>query len=356
MPHIEALAKCLITWFDKERAHLPVPGRNETDPYAIWIAEIMLQQTQVTTVWPYYNKWMDRFPTVQALAEANQDEVLKSWEGMGYYSRARNLHAAARRVVDEYAGVLPASSSELIKLPGIGPYTAASIASLAFDEVVSLVDGNVLRVYARLMCFDEDISRARSKTTIKTALQEHISKQRPGAFNQAIMDLGRAICTPRDPKCTDCPLQTMCCALEAGEVESYPVKPRSKGVPHYHIVIGLIEKDGQYLIQRRPEEGLLGGLWEFPGGKIRPGEQEIDALHREIQEETDLEVMVEEKIATIRHAYTHFKITMTAYQCKWVAGEAQMNAATENQWVTPEAFNRFAFPKANLKILEKFRT
>lgn len=354
MSKTDPLAQNLIDWFHKERAHIPVPGRHEKDPYAIWVAEIMLQQTQVTTVWPYYRSWMKKYPDVQSLAKASQDEVLKSWEGLGYYSRARSLHKAAGVVVDQYGGELPKESIELIKLPGIGPYTAASIASLAFNEVISLIDGNVLRVYSRLECIEEDISHNQTKDLIRGQLQERISDEAPGTFNQAIMDLGRVICTPKQPSCLDCPLKSHCSAFRAGTMESYPVKQKKKEVPHYNIVIGLIEKEGLYLIQRRPEKGLLGGLWEFPGGKVDSGESEQEALVREIREETSLQVRVKDRIARVNHAYTHFKITMTAFTCEWVSGEAQTHAATENTWVKPEQFGDYAFPRANLKVLEKF--
>ena len=333
---------------------MPVPGRHERDPYAIWVAEIMLQQTQVTTVWPYYENWMKKYPTIEVLAEASQDEVLKSWEGLGYYSRARNLHAAAKQIIESYDGKLPNNSNELLKLPGIGAYSAAAIASLAFNEVISLIDGNVLRVYARLVCLDEDISRNKTKTSVQQALQAAISVERPGIFNQALMDLGRVVCTPKQPDCVNCPLSNNCRAYHSNQVQAYPITPKKKTPPHYQIVIGLIERDGKYLIQRRPEDGLLGGLWEFPGGKIEAGETKIAALQREIAEETSLQVKIGKKIDTIQHAYTHFRITMTAYLCTWVDGEAKTNAATENRWVRPDKFSDHAFPKANLKILQKF--
>lgn len=345
----------LLGWFDEERADVAVPGRNEHDPYAIWVAEIMLQQTQVTTVWPFYTRWMQKYPDVKALARANQDEVLKNWEGLGYYSRARNLHAAAGVVVHELDGKLPASYKDWIKLPGIGEYTAASIASLAFGEPIALIDGNVLRVYSRYKMIDDDVTRSKTKRVIREELQQIIPVERPGVFNQALMDLGRVICTPNKPQCKKCPLDSSCAALANGRVADYPVKAKRKETPHYSIVIGLIEKEGKFLIQRRPEAGLLGGLWEFPGGKIEKGESDQSALHREIMEETSLRVNVGEKITTIKHAYTHFKITMTAYRCSWIEGKAKTHAATENRWVTRDQFQHFAFPKANLKVLEQLQ-
>jgi len=330
-----------------------VPGRGDSNPYAVWVAEIMLQQTQVTTVWPYYKKWMIDYPTISDLAAAKQGQVLKHWEGLGYYSRARNLHRGAQYVMETYHGVLPTTAAELIKIPGIGPYTSAAIASMAFGEAVPLIDGNVLRVYSRLTRLQVNIMLSKTKTNISADLAKLIPLQEPAAFNQGLMDLGRVICTPRNPDCSRCPVSGVCAARKIGDIEKYPVKPQRKPVPHYQIVVGLIRRDNRLLIQRRPEEGLLGGLWEFPGGKIEIGESGEEALLREIKEETELDVYIGDKIGTIQHAYTHFKITLTAWYCDWTnGGEAQTHAATENRWVLMDDLKGFAFPKANRKILD----
>jgi A/G-specific adenine glycosylase len=345
-------SKKLIKWFQAERSHLPVPGRGDSNPYAIWVAEVMLQQTQITTVWPYYKNWMRNYPTISHLAAAEQDQVLKSWEGLGYYSRARNLHRGAKFIMEEFDGVLPVSVNQLLKVPGIGPYTSAAIASLAFEEAVPLIDGNVLRVFARLTRLKSDISLTKTRSDIHAKLTKLIPHKYPGAFNQGMMDLGRAVCSPRNPDCSHCPINHICEARLVGDVEAYPVKPQRQPIPHYHIAIGLIRRNQKLLIQRRPETGLLGGLWEFPGGKIEKGERGEAALLREIKEETGLDVDLAEEIGTINHAYTHFKITLTAWFCDWTRGEAQRFAATENRWVFMDELKDYAFPKANLKILE----
>jgi len=345
----------LTNWFNKERAHLAVPGRGELNPYAIWVAEVMLQQTQVATVWPYYKKWMKDYPTVSALAAADQDQVLKSWEGLGYYSRARNLHRGAQFVLESFEGKLPTSAVELLKIPGIGPYTSAAIASMAFGEAAPLIDGNVLRVYSRVMRLEDNITLSKTKSEISGQLARLIPPETPAAFNQGLMDLGRVICTPRNPECKICPLGQVCAARKAGDMEDFPVKPRLKRTPHYDIAVGLIRRNNRLLIQRRPEQGLLGGLWEFPGGKIEHGESGEEALLREIKEETELEVAIGEEIGTIQHAYTHFKITLTAWFCDWAGGEAKTHAATENRWVEMGDLDDFAFPKANRKILDIIR-
>ncbi len=312
----------------------------------------MLQQTQVATVWPYYKQWMRAYPTISALAAAEQDQVLKSWEGLGYYSRARNLYAGAKFVVEEFGGSLPATETKLLLVPGIGPYTAAALSSMAFGMPVPLIDGNVLRVFTRLKRLKSNISLSRTRRDIHADLAKLIPARHPGAFNQGLMDLGRVVCTVRHPDCPQCPLSQICQSREAGDMEDYPVKPERKKIPHYHIVIGLIRRENHLLIQRRPESGLLGGLWEFPGGKIKAGENAVNALLREIREETDLDVKLGEEIGTIQHAYTHFKITLSAWFCDWIEGEAQLHAATENRWVLMNDLKQFAFPKANLKILE----
>lgn len=312
----------------------------------------MLQQTQVTTVWPYYERWMALFPSATHLAQAEQDQVLKLWEGLGYYSRARNLHKGAQYIVENHGGELPKSIKALEQVPGIGPYTAAAIASMAFEHVVPLIDGNVLRVMSRVWHIESDIAKTTTRKEITLRLDKVISTTEPGAFNQALMDLGRVICTPRNPQCPNCPLRDACQAYEIGDTEKLPVKARSKPIPHYDIVIGLIRKGEKVLIQKRPAKGLLGGLWEFPGGKIEGGETGEAALVREIQEETSLSVSVAEKIGSIDHAYTHFKITLTAWWCDWKKGRPQTFAATENKWIHMDEVPKYAFPKANLKVIE----
>ncbi len=341
----------LVKWFHKERAQIAVPGRGESDPYAIWVAEVMLQQTQVATVWPYYEKWLIHFPDIASLAQAENDKVLKLWEGLGYYSRARNLHKGASYIVQHFDGKLPIKVNDLLQVPGIGPYTAAAIASMAFNQKVPLIDGNVLRVMSRILRIRDDITKSSTKTRVNAHLEKLISSTEPGVFNQGLMDLGRVICTPKNPQCPDCPLGPVCKAFKYGDVHEFPVREMRKEIPHYDIVIGIIRRDDKVLIQKRPIEGMLGGLWEFPGGKIEPGETAEQALKREIAEETELKVRLSTKIGTIQHAYTHFKITMSAWWCEWREGVAQTHTSTENKWICMDEIPQYAFPKANLKIL-----
>lgn len=343
----------LLAWYDGQGAAYAnkMPWRGDPDPYRIWISEVMLQQTQIGTVVDYYHRWLEKFPTVAALANADLDTVLKVWEGLGYYTRARNLQRAAREIVNDHAGRFPAAFESLKTLPGVGDYTAAALASIAFGEAVPLVDGNVLRVYSRLTCEPDNIRDAKTKSKVRQALSQYIPPDRPGDFNQALMDLGREICRPRQPRCQACPVQKLCCAHQQNRTDEFPVKSKAKPTPTYHIVVGVIYQNGKILIQRRPPKGLLGGLWEFPGGKIDDGETPENALLREIEEETGLEVKIGRQLTQLKHAYTHFKISLTCFICEYQSGTARPKAATAQRWVKSEELRQFAFPKANQKIL-----
>lgn len=328
-----------------------MPWRGESDPYKVWISEVMLQQTQVATVVDYYQRWLQRFPNIGSLADAELDEILKVWEGLGYYSRARNLHRAARVIMARKDGQFPTTFEALKKLPGIGDYTAAAMASIAFNAAIPVVDGNVLRVYSRLVCSPDDIKNPNTKAIVQAALLKLIPIDRPGDFNQALMDLGREICKPRQPECGECPVSGTCAAFSTVRQSEFPVKATAKPTPTYDIVVGVIYKNGQILIQRRPPKGLLGGLWEFPGGKIEAGETPERALIREIQEEVGIDVSVESELTRLKHAYTHFKINLTCFICLYKAGAPSPKAATAQCWVSPEELTRYAFPRANQKIL-----
>jgi len=346
------LADRLLKWNDRQSdTHTKKPWRGEADPYCIWISEVMLQQTQVATVVDYYRRWLEHFPNVQSLAQANLDEVLKVWEGLGYYTRARNLHRAAQVIVSDYNGEFPQQYNTIKTLPGVGEYTASALSSIAFNQAVPVVDGNVLRVYSRLLCLVDDIRNPKTKLLARAGLQKLIPQDRPGDFNQALMDLGRNVCQPRQPQCHVCPVQELCCAYNRNRTGDFPVKSKAKATPTFQIVVGIIYKDGMVLIQRRPPKGLLGGLWEFPGGKIEAGETPENALIREIREETGLEVEIGSQLTQLKHAYTHFKINLTCFVCEYQSGTARPKASTALRWVKPGELTKFAFPKANQKIL-----
>jgi A/G-specific adenine glycosylase len=299
------------------------------------------------TVRPYYRRFLGHFPDVLALAEAPLDDVLKSWEGLGYYARARNLHAAAREVVTSYGGELPRDAEGLRRLPGIGPYTAGAIASMAFGRPEPAVDGNARRVLSRL--FDLD---APTRAALDGAARELLTScGRAGELNQAIMDVGGAICTPKRPRCGDCPLEGDCVARARGTVAERPPPRSRKPLPHQDVAVGVVWKDGRLLIARRPEDALLGGLWEFPGGKIEPNETARAAVERELREELDVEVRARELVGRVEHAYSHFRVTLHAYHADWVSGEPRPRAATAWLWVDPGRLAEFAFPRGSQRII-----
>ena len=350
----EEVVERLLAWWDE--GHASLPWRETADPYAIWVAEIMLQQTQISTVIPYYARWLERFPTVMALAEASLDEVLKLWEGLGYYSRARYLHAAAKTVVAEHGGEVPQTVAELRGLKGVGPYTAGAIASIAFEQPVPVVDGNVVRVLSRLVDLEADVTERETKKALWALAASLVPADRPGAFNQALMELGQRVCGPAAPACHQCPLGTVCRARQQGTQLERPVRPPRKRTPHFDVAAGVIWRDdGRFLIARRPLDGLLGGLWEFPGGKQDPGETLAETLAREIQAELALQIAVGRRLVQIKHAYTHFRITLHAFHARYLAGEPQHLGVADHAWVTLADLEKYAFAVTDQKIIEALR-
>ena len=343
----------LLKWFDQHQRQMP--WRTDPRPYYVWLSEIMLQQTQVDTVIPYFQRFIAAFPDVHTLAAADQQEVLKLWEGLGYYSRARNLHKAAQVVVAEHGGELPQQYDDLMSIPGLGPYTAAAVSSIAFGQPVPVVDGNVLRVFCRFWGIDADIRQPRVRRELHSRLEPFIAKSPPSAFNQAIMELGALVCRPKSPHCSRCPLSGDCVAYRDHRTAELPVKSKRKPVPHYPIAVGIIWKDGKILIGRRRQDQMLGGLWEFPGGKQQPGESLEETAKREIEEETGLRVHVTSPYCQVNHGYTHFKMTLTAFRCEWVAGEAKPVSTDELRWVRLDELDDYPFPKANIKVFEAVR-
>jgi len=340
--------KKLLSWYGKNKRDLP--WRNSKDIYAVWVSEIMLQQTQVTTVIPYYRRFMERFPTVAVLAGADEQEVLKLWEGLGYYSRARNLHRAAKTVVDSYKGKVPGNPKEFPKLPGVGRYVAAAVLSITCHEPLPAVDGNVLRVYSRFQSLPQDISKTSTRNMVYKELQAIIPPLSPGNFNQAVMELGALICIPKNPHCSACPLNKDCRSYINGTVANFPVKSSPLKVPEYNVSIAVIIEKGKLFIQKRPSKGHLGGLWEFPGGKAEPGESPEAALVRECKEELHTDIQIKKKLALVHHAYTHFKIHMSVFICSLKRNRAPLDANSESLWISIDQLKKFPFPKANHKF------
>ncbi len=340
----------LIPWFADH--HQDAPWRRDRDPYRIWISEIMLQQTQVATVIPYFERFMARFPNIHALADASPDDVLKLWEGLGYYSRARNLHQAARTIVKDLTGQFPRTVQGLLRLPGIGRYTAGAIASLAFAEDAPVLDGNVIRVLTRWLNNDQDITLDATRRSLWALAEAMIPAGKAGAWNEALMELGQRVCVPKNPRCEMCPVADLCQAKLAGRQTELPMRRARKELPHHTVAAGvIIDASDRILIAKRRPQDMLGGLWEFPGGKLKAGETLPECLAREIREELGIEVEVGRQIAMVRHAYTHFRITLYAFLCQYTGGEPQAIGCAEWTWTTLNDLDRFAFPRTNHKII-----
>ncbi len=340
----------LLKWFATNARDLP--WRRTDDPYAIWVSEIMLQQTQVATVIDYYNRFLKKFPTVEKLARARQDTVLKLWEGLGYYSRGRNLHKAAKVIVDDYNGQLPDTIDELQKIPGIGRYTAGAIASIAFGKPAPILDGNVIRILCRIFRITGNPKETETQKILWQLAETLVSPKHPGDFNEAMMELGATVCVPTNPACFDCPLQKICQAYKRDEQEKLPYRQKAKPVPHYTIVVGIVYKNDKILIDKRKQNALLGGLWEFPGGKKQKGESFKEAVAREVKEETAVDINVGKRLCIVKHVYSHFKITLHAYLCEYTSGAAKALACDAVKWVKPEDLEKYAFPAANVKIIK----
>jgi len=312
----------------------------------------MLQQTQVETVIPYYLRFLSKFPSVRTLAAAQPDEVLKLWENLGYYSRARHLHAAAKQILVRWGGRLPKNREDLLDLPGIGEYTADAIRSIAFAQPVAAVDGNVSRVISRLFALRAPLGSPESREQVRQRVNPLLSKKHPGRFNQAMMDLGATVCTPRTPACVSCPLRGLCRAKHLGLQERLPVAKKKPTLSHKHMIAALLfDRKRRVLVVRRPPYGLLGGLWKFPGGERGAKEALEEALVRTVREDLTLNVRAVKRIGSVKHAYTHFRVTFHVYRCAVVSGRPRSREGRKWKWVSTEELHTLALSKAERKIL-----
>ena len=332
----------LLRWFAKRARDLP--WRRTRDPYAIWVSEVMLQQTQVATVIPYFRRFLRLFPTVRRLAHANLSEVLMAWEGLGYYSRARNLHRAARVVLDQFRGKIPESLQDLLNLPGIGRSTAGAILSIAYNQDVPILDGNVKRVLSRLFAVAGDPSKGRIQEHLWHLSESLLPKKQANPFNQALMDLGATVCTPKESLCNLCPVRSFCKAQVLGNPGKYPGRAKRKKVPHVEGVSAAIVRDGKVLLHQRPPRGFSGGLWEFPNWKIARQENLKVDLKKWIKNETHLKVTVGDRIGTFEQTYSHFKLTLHVYHCQTLEGEAS------GRWVRIRDLSRFPMSRIHRRI------
>ena len=343
------ISTLLINWYRREKRSFP--WRDDPTPYKVWVCEIMAQQTRLDTVLPYFERWLAAFPTIAALASADQQDVLNLWEGLGYYSRARNLHKAAGMVASEHNGKLPASRAELEKLPGIGPYTAGAIASMAFGLDEAVVDGNVKRVLARIFEVEEAVNTTKGTKTIWALAEAHLPPGKAADYNQALMELGATVCTPRQPNCAACPAAELCQANQHGRQAELPAKKPRPKAPHYTVTAAVIMQDGLTLIAQRPQDALLGGMWEFPGGKREEGESLPDCLKREILEELGVTIEIGEKVGIFKHAYTHFKVTLHAYICQLADGEEPERREHQAlRWVSLSELDDYPMGKIDRQI------
>jgi A/G-specific adenine glycosylase len=334
----------LLRWFEKNKRDLP--WRRTHNPYAIWISEIMLQQTQVPTVIPYYRKFLKTFPTVRRLAKADLSAVLTVWEGLGYYSRARNLHKASRVILDQYNGKIPDTPNDLLSLPGIGRYTAGAILSIAYNREAAILDGNVKRVLSRLFAVSGNPADSKTQKLLWQISESLIPNGHASSFNQALMDLGSMVCTPKDPQCARCPLRRLCKGYESGDPERFPSIGLKKAIPLIQAVSAVIRKDGYVLLRQRPAKGLLGGLWEFPDWRVDHREDSELKLLRFIKNELGIRIKTKEFLGSFKHTYSHFKLTLHVYLCQ-AAGSKNVGT-----WVLLRNLRLFPMSRLHRRIAQ----
>lgn len=362
---IKTFQETFLTWYHKEKRNLPWRATN--DPYAIWISEIMLQQTRVETVIGYFYRFMEQFPTIQDLAAAEEQKLLKVWEGLGYYSRARNLKAAAQQIVAEFDGEMPQSIEEIRSLKGIGPYTAGAIGSIAFGLPEPAIDGNVMRVVSRLFCIEADIAKASSRRPFDEAMRTIISPDEPGEFNQALMDLGSRICTPTTPKCEECPISQYCLAYAENRQTDFPVKSKKAKPKDVYYIAGAIEDQGSFLLVQRPETGLLASMWHFPLEEVT--KEQYEALQRTWakEEQLQLDLIAEDDaleifpdlpvvwqkrhFGEITHIFSHLKWHVLLFYGR-KRGELTLQ---DSEWAAKESFQNYVFPKPQQKLVDQLK-
>ena len=367
LPEHEPMVHALLAWFSANMR--PLPWRTGYDPYHVWVSEIMLQQTQMERGVAYFERWMRQFPTLQSVAEAEPDTILKAWEGLGYYSRARNLHAAAKLIMREHSGVFPVDFSAILALPGVGKYTAGAIVSIAYNQPVAAVDANVERVFSRLFDIDSPVKSTLAGDFISHMAAALIPEGKSRLFNQALMELGALVCG-KVPRCGQCPLGAFCRAKHLGIALERPVPGKKTEYTALEIITGVLVHHGRVFIQKRLDSGVWAGFWEFPGGRLEPGESPEQGVVREFYEETEFPVRVSRHLGLVRHAYTRYRIVMHCFVCELPIGSANqqknsmppemapvypcpvLHAATEYRWVSLKELENFTLPAGHRKLLD----
>jgi A/G-specific adenine glycosylase len=344
-----AVTQALLDWYGKQRR--PLPWRATRDPYCIWVSEVMLQQTQVATVIGYYERWLRRFPDVETLASAETEDVLRAWEGLGYYSRARNLQRAAQHVVSRHGGKLPASVADLLQLPGIGRYSAGAIASIAFALDEPAIDGNIVRVLTRLFGLSGDPKRAPLAGRLWQLARELLPSGRAGEFNQALMELGATCCTPRAPSCSACPVRAHCRALRMDRVLEFPESAPRPAVTEERRALAVVHRGQRVLVARAPDGAARwAGMWQFPDVRLEPGESPAPALEAGVPLGTGVRVRVGERLLTVRHQVTRFRIDIEVYACVAEAGRARAIAYSDVRWCDSGALGALPMPSAHRRV------
>jgi len=344
----------ILDWYQLHARDLP--WRHTKDPYQIWISEIMLQQTRVESVIPYYKRWMDSYRSVEELALAEEDHLLSKWEGLGYYARVQNIHKTAKIIAEKYLGKFPQNLEEVQSLPGIGRYTAGAILSIAFNKKAPILDGNIRRVFTRYFNIDTPIHTKQTETILWQLSEDLIPKTNPGDFNQALMELGALVCRPKNPLCDLCPLQPSCISNQLNIQSDRPVRKPKSTIPHLQVAAGIVLDNSQVLLAKRPHGGLLGGLWEYPGGTQESGETLVETLSREFMEELTIKIEVGNYIGTFHHAYTHYKVTLHAYFCKFLSQNIQLNFHTDVAWVSLKSLGNYPMGKLDRLISNQLQT
>jgi len=349
---VERFSQQLLDWYDQNKRDLP--WRKDRDPYKIWVSEIMLQQTQVDTVIPYYQRFMARFPTLTELAEAEEEEVLKYWEGLGYYSRARHLHQAVKEVQERYGGEVPQDRKTISKLKGVGDYTAGAILSIAYDLPEPAVDGNVLRVLSRLLLIDQEVDSVRTRRLFEGIALRLIPEGRAGDFNQALMELGALVCTPKAPQCLTCPVWDVCRAFQEGKQQELPLKSRKKNPKTVHLVAGVVTFEDRVLIRRRPEHGLLAKMYEFP--TVEWHEQgPLETICRHLQQTYQLKIGQAEQWSSVQHTFSHLIWDVTVYRLSLLEANDTFVLGDLGRWERIDALDQFPFPVSHQKIRKELQ-
>lgn len=341
------LAETLLKWYDEN--HRELPWRQDQEPYKIWVSEVMLQQTRVEAVKPYYERWMTRFPTLQDLAQASAEEVLQYWQGLGYYSRARNLHQGVREVAELYGGQVPNEREKIIALSGVGEYTAGAILSIAYNKPEPAVDGNVLRVFSRLYCLENDITKPAARKQVTELVSGVMPDDRPGDFNQAVMDLGSAICIPKNPSCAQCPLDQHCLAYKQGRQRELPVRKRSAPPRMIQVAAAIVQAEGRYLLCKRPAKGLLANMWEFPSIEIEnknDGPMELESLLCRLGQQAFVEPV---PVLELIHTFSHRQWQIAFYSCQQVRRQEMPNL-NHIKWLSPETWSALSFAGPHRKM------